>query len=383
MKKVLVLFFALVLLCSTSFAQRKYVGWSMGYLPGYANFSVSKINWKCYTIITWFANSLSSSGTVSGMSASQAQALTTACHQNNTKAVICFGGAGAGGMFTSATGSGVVATSIANMVSYMQTNKFDGIDIDWEDGINQTQYAALVQGLSTALAKISPKPLLTIATADYFSQNTAPLAAYADQLNIMSYYDGATSIPSEVGAFTSKGVPKGKLGIGYGYDTDNEVDGPNEAGNGANGNPNDINAKCDSTANHGYGGLMVWEIDRAPAICDSVTASWVNKNATSTIPSNQPVAHLSHRAVFAIVNNAATGVEEIRYSVPSAEAVSFELFNMNGVKVQSLAAAMCEPGIRYTIAIGKKDAGIFVAQGTYVAKMATPTGTEAGTVVVK
>lgn len=356
----------------------------MGYLPDYANFSVSKINWKCYTIITWFADGLSSSGTVSGISGTQAQSFTTACHQNNTKAVICFGGAGAGSMFTAATGSGVLATSIANMVSYMQTNKFDGIDIDWEDGINQTQYAALVQGLAAAFAKITPKPLLTIATADYFSQNTAPVASYADQLNIMSYYDGATSIPSEVGSFTSKGVPKSKLGIGYGYDTDNEFDGPNEKGNGANGNPGDVNAKCDSTVNHGYGGIMVWEIDRAPAACDSVTALWVNKNATATVPYHQPVAHLSHHAVFAIVNNAATGAEEIRYSVPFAQAVNFELFNMNGAKVQGIARGLCEPGIRYTISIGTKDAGILVAPGTYVAKMATSAaGAEAGTIIVK
>ena len=385
MKKIQGLVLAFVVLCSTAFAQQKYVGWSTGYLPNYANFSVSKVNFKCYNFLVWFSISGNSSGVVSGMSASDAQTFTTTCHTNNTKAIICVGGGGAGSMFTSATTTNVLPTFITNLVSFMQTNKFDGIDIDWEDGINTTQYANLFKGLAAAFDKITPRPLLTVATGMGLAQYTVPVAQYIDQLNLMSYYGSMTGgdvpIPQQLAAFTSKGVAKNKLGIGYGYDTDNEIDGPNEAGNGANGNPSDINAKCKYTVDSGYGGIMVWEVDRAPKVCDSVTAFWVNKTVTAIEP--MPLASLTpgRRAAFTIVNNGSTS--EIRYSVPTSGVVSLELFNMMGARVQSLAQGMRESGVGYVITLGRNESGRSVTPGMYVLRMATPESSVSGTVVVK
>lgn len=387
MKKFQILVLAFVLLCSTAFAQRKYVGWSAGYLPNYANFPISKINWKCYTHVFWFSINANSSGVVSGLDATTAKNFTSACHQNNAKAIICIGGAGAANKFETATANSTILNTFVNsMVSFMQSNGFDGIDIDWEDdgnSITASRYLALFQGLNTALLKITPKPLLTAAVADYYSTQSAPVYPYVDQMNIMSYYDLVGSSPQEVAAFTNKGVPKSKLGIGYGYDTDNEVDGPNEAGNGPNGNPADINAKCLYSINNGCGGIMIWEIDRAPALCDSVTAYYVNKNTTPVQPMPLNAMHRWQRVMFAIVNNGSTGVSEIRYSVPSAEAVSLELFNMKGALVQNLANGLREPGITYTIALGKNISGISIKPGAYVVKMAAPGITETGSMVVK
>jgi GH18 family chitinase len=389
MKKFHVCFLVFVLLCSTGFAQRKYVGWSAGYLPNYANFSVSKINWKCYTHVFWFSINPNSSGVVGGLSATTAKSFTTACHQNNTKAIICVGGAGAASGFETATANSTILNTFVNsMVTFMQQNSFDGIDIDWEDdghGITASRYLALFQGLNTALLKITPKPLLTAAVADYYSTQSAPVYPYCDQMNIMSYYDNVNSSPQEVSAFTGKGVPKSKLGIGYGYDTDQEVDGPNESGNGPNGNPTDINAKCLYSVNNACGGIMIWEIDRAPAVCDSVTAYWVNKNPTTAalpMPMMSGMQDGQH-ALFAIVNSGATGTAEIRYSLPMAETVNLELFNMNGALVQNLARGMQEPGKDYVISLGKNVAGASVRPGAYVVKFATPRSTQAGTVVVK
>ena len=150
----------ITLFCLTSFAQQKYVGWSTGYLPSYANFSVSKVNWKCYTHLCWFSITPNSSGVVGGLSASTAQSFTTACHQNKTKAIICVGGAGAANSFETACANATILNTFVNsMVSFMQTNAFDGIDIDWEDdgnGITSSKYLALFQGLNTALLKITP-----------------------------------------------------------------------------------------------------------------------------------------------------------------------------------------------------------------------------------
>src|SRR5437879_832603 len=103
MMKLKIFLIGIFLLGSTAFSQQKYVGWSMGYLPNYANFPISKINWKAYTVVAWFSINGDGSGNLSGLSAASAKAFTTACHQHNVKSVICVGGGGAGPQFNSAT----------------------------------------------------------------------------------------------------------------------------------------------------------------------------------------------------------------------------------------------------------------------------------------
>jgi hypothetical protein len=386
-KKLQILVLAFVLFSTTAFAQRKYVGWSYGYLPNYANFSVSKVNWKCYTILAWFSINGNGSGTVTGMTDAAAKTFTTTCHQNNTKAIICVGGAGAGGAFQSATQTSVMPTFVHNIVDFMKRNSFDGVDIDWEDGING-QFVPFMKMLNDTVIKTTPKPLVTIATAQYLAASHAPAAPYVDQLNLMSYYDllnsSSAPISGQVASLTSRGVPKSKIGVGYGYDTDNEVDGPNECGNGPDGNPGDINGKILYAIDNACGGIMIWEIDRAPAKCDSVTAYYCIKNAPIPVLS-LPMATMPHgqRVMFAIVNNGVTGESEIRYSVPSAEVVNLELFNMKGAVVQILANGKTDPGRNYVIPLGKNDAGISITPGAYVVKMTTPASTEAGMVFVK
>lgn len=366
-----------------AFAQQKYVGWSTGYLPNYENFPVSKINFKAYTVVAWFSINGDGSGNLSGLSASSAKAFTTACHQHNVKALICVGGGGAGGQFTSATKSGPLPNFINNLINFMQSNAFDGIDIDWEDGIVQSQYAALFQGLSGAFDKITPRPLLTVATFMGLSQNTAPVATYIDQVNLMSYYGtmtgGDVPIPQQLAAFTGKGVPKSKLGIGYGYDTDNEVDGPNEMGNGPNGNPTDINAKCKYAVDNGYGGIMVWEIDRGPAICDSITASYVNKDAVSM--AKPRYADFSDRGISMRVTGR-NGLQAVHYVMPTSGVVDLGIFDMQGNLIRNLANGMRSPG-QYTITLDKPSLGISIQPGAYIVKLATPMGSQADEIVVK
>jgi len=339
MKKVHVLFLACVLMSTTSFAQRKYVGWSSGYLPNYANFAVSKVNWKCYTHLFWFSINANSSGVVGGLDATTAKNFTSACHQNNTKAIICVGGAGAAGKFETACANATILNTFVNsMVSFMQSNNFDGIDIDWEDdgnGITASKYLALFQGLSTALGKIAPKPLLTAAVADYYATASAPVYPYADQMNIMSYYDLVSSSPQEIAAFTGKGVPKAKLGIGYGYDVDNEKDV---------NNPNDIGAKCLFSINNACGGIMVWEIDKACVACDDTTAYYVNKNATG-IGSSYVNGDIVGNSLT-IKSNRIMGQSEICYTVPGSvgSVVDLSMFDASGNLVRTLVHGLTNPG---------------------------------------
>ncbi len=378
MKKIQLCILVFTFLWSAAFAQRKYVGWSTGYHTTWGPQSVANTNFKCYTHIAYF------NGSINPPSTSEGQTFTTACHNNNTKALLCIGGGGAGGSFMTSTSNNNLANFITTIVNAMTAQKFDGVDIDWEDNVNSAQYTAFVQQLSAALGKISPKPLLTIATGMGLAQYTVPVAAYADQLNLMSYYDyltgGGAPVPTQLAAFTSKGVAKSKLGLGYGYDTDNEVDGPNEAGNGPNGNPSDIDAKINYTINNGYGGIMVWEIARAPKVCDSVTAYYVNKNITPVLAAL--TTQQAPQSIFSIINNGTAGAGEIRYCVSSAQCVNIELFNMNGSCLQKLASGTQDAGT-HIIALGKGNSGFSIAPGAYVVKMATPERNQAQTIFVK
>jgi hypothetical protein len=364
-----------------AFAQDKYVGWSMGYLPNYANYPIAKINWKIYTHVAWFSINGDANGNLSGLGTTQAKAFTSLAHQNNSKAVICVGGGGAGGRFQSATGAGALPKFIANLVAFMKDNQFDGIDIDWEDGIIQTQYAALFKGLAAEFDKITPRPILTVATFMGLAGNTAPVAQYIDQVNLMSYYatmtGGDVPIPQQMKAFTDKGVPKAKLGVGYGYDTDNEVDAPNSMGNGPDGNPKDVAAKCRYAIDQGFGGVMVWEIDRAPRACDSVTALFVNKNAIVAV--NPFTGRLSEG--LALTVDAAHGMRAVRYGLGAAGYVDLGLYDMRGALVRSLARGAQGPG-EYSIPLDA-GAGSAIRPGAYVVKLATPAGSRAGEVVVR
>jgi GH18 family chitinase len=367
MKKSLVLILALVFLCSTSFAQRRYVGWSTGYHTTWGGQNVTNTAWKCYTHLCWF------SGGINGPSSSEGKAFSAACHANNTKAIVCLGGAGAGGSFTSATTSGNRANYISTVVAMMQADGFDGIDMDWEDGINTSQYTALHNELRAALDKITPRPLLTVATAQYLAGYTTTVHTVFDQINVMSYWALVGGLNPQMQAFTSKGVPKTKLGVGWGYDTDGEVDV---------NNPNDIGAKCLYCLDNGYGGVMVWEVARACAKCQDTNAYYVNKNATSIHPSFLARMYNETHPLFSLVNSNGSGDCFIRYSVPTASFVDMKLFNMKGIMVRNLVQGEQQAG-NYTLSLGRSNSAIPINSGAYVVKMATPDGSQSGTVIVK
>jgi chitinase len=358
---------ACLLLCSTAFAQRKYVGWSTGYHTTWGGQNIADMYFKAYTHICWF------DGGINGPSSSEGLDFTSTCHKNNTKAIVCIGGQGAGGDFTRATTNANRGAYISRLVAMMQAQGFDGIDMDWEDTINAAQYTALHTELRAALDKITPRPLLTVATAQYLSDYTAPLYQVFDQMNVMSYWVLVGGVASQMNSFTNKGVPKAKLGVGWGYDTDGEVDVDN---------PDDIAAKCLYSINNGFGGVMVWEIARACAKCQDTNAYYVNKIITPVRPMIA-MAQAGQQASFTIINNGAAAGHEIRFLVPSAQSISFQVFDMKGGLVRNLTHQEYGPGT-YTIPLAANNAGHgLIRSGIYVVKMATPKASNAAAVVVK
>src|SRR6202008_4147011 len=150
--------------------------------------------------------------------------------------------------FRSATSSANRATFVSNLVNFMTSRGYDGIDVDWEtlQSSDAAQYTAFITALRTALNAVNPRPLLTAATA-WQPAILVQVQSQFDQINIMTYdlsgawpgwvtwhnaaiYDGGYKFPSTgnpvpssngmVDNFTGAGISSAKLGIGidfYGY----------------------------------------------------------------------------------------------------------------------------------------------------------------------
>lgn len=263
MKKFILIAMLLVPLCDGNeqtllYAQSNiwvtayYAGWMQGQYNNGA-LPAQDIDYDAITEIIHFAlvphadGSLDS--TANTILASNSAALISRAHAAGKKVLICVGGAGSRDAFLGATSLLTLPKFINNLVSFMQSRGYDGIDIDWEylDPIaDAVPYANFVTNLRARLDQITPRPLLTAANG---SQSIVFTTIYNDfdQINLMTYdmsgawpgwvtwhnapiSDGGLHFPStgrlvpsangEINDFLNAGIPKNKLGIGidfYGY----------------------------------------------------------------------------------------------------------------------------------------------------------------------
>jgi len=183
-----------------------------------------------------------------GITAAESEALLTPAHAAKRKVLICVGGGDTAGKFRPAISDAVRPTFIANLMEFVKTRGYDGIDIDMEpvEESDVPDYSKFIRELRTAINADGSKLLLTAAVS---SQPTmfATLAPQFDQVNIMTYdlsgtwtgwktwhnsplYDGGSdrltaarpypSVQANVQQYLDAGLPASKTGIGaafYGY----------------------------------------------------------------------------------------------------------------------------------------------------------------------
>ena len=359
------------------FSQAKMAGWSTGYHTTWGGQNTANTYFKAYTHLMYFT------GSTNPPSASEGKSFSDVVHQNKSKAILCIGGWGAAASFEGSTNSASGrAAFIRKIVDGMTSGGFDGIDIDWEEegGGISGNYTLLLKELRTALNAITPRPMLTIATADNQVPSAVAVKDYVDQMNAMSYWTLAGGMAGYMKKFTDKGVPKSVLGVGYGYDNDGELD---------INNPTDIEAKCKFAIDNGYGGIMIWEVAQACSACNEMTAKYVDKNAvTSVRPGMEARLAFQQANTLSIVTNSLTGAREIRYSVGSAGGdaafINLGLYDMNGGLVKTLAHGPSLPGsyalpLDGAAAAGARGAG---AQGAFVVKLVSPSGVKAASALL-
>ena len=372
----LYIFTVVVTLCSFSFAQTQKLGWSTGYYTSWSQggYPPSKIPWRSFTHICQFALIPNSSGGVGGLTDAACTALVTEAHKNGVKALICVGGGGTGAAFVSASSAANRTTFIANVVNFMKKYGYDGVDLDWEE-VNgaTTSFVALYKEMRAALDKISPRPMLTSAMADYLAPECAQTWPYCDQMNAMCYWTRASGMDKFMAPLLSAGVPKSKLGVGMGFATaDGELDT----------DPASVKAKILYAMNNGYGGVMQWAIDQDAARNGGKTPSldtiahYIVRTPTLVMSTNG--TRYTKEVCLAVKSDRTTGLSEIRYTVlPAADgsgaAVDLSLFDLKGALIKTFVHGRSTPGV-YTVRLGD---GASIHPGTYIVRLTTGSSIEA------
>jgi chitinase len=201
--------------------------------------SVSDIPWSKLTHLNHFAAAPGLNGTVAigYLSQSEINALIAA-RPNGKKVLVVIADAASwtpgGTSFADATSSTNIVNFVNNVISFVNTNGYDGVDFDWEQNVVVSQYEDLLARVRTAL----PSKTVTIDSGNWGGLETVAGASYAniDQINLMCYdmdntgsyawhndalfQNGDASKSTcdwRVRAFTNVGVPNAKIGIGIPY----------------------------------------------------------------------------------------------------------------------------------------------------------------------
>ncbi len=130
-----------------------YLGnWSTD--PQGGSISVASLPWSKLThLMEAFALPGDTHGTVSFPGGTRTNLISTA-HTNNTRVYISLGGAAAStSNFSASVAPATVDTFVANIMTLVTNNSYDGVDIDWEFPVaaDKANFTAFMSKLSTAL----------------------------------------------------------------------------------------------------------------------------------------------------------------------------------------------------------------------------------------
>jgi chitinase len=164
-----------------------YAAWNQwGHMPA------SEVDFSAVTHVIHFAAVPNSDGTlddeINGVIPEHSADVVTRAHAVGTKVLISVGGASSAPGFRAACAPAKLPSFIQNIVTFMSSRGYDGVDLDWEplEAADGMLFTNLVNGLRLALDGMTPRPLLTTAVA---TQPTlfAGLQQQFDQINLMTY----------------------------------------------------------------------------------------------------------------------------------------------------------------------------------------------------
>ncbi|MFA6102843.1 MAG: glycosyl hydrolase family 18 protein [Victivallaceae bacterium] len=338
--KVIVLLFVIlsyVFPCLTMEAAQK---WRTAYYfnPASAALPLDSVPWNKYShviqfcIKPTFSNGTPGIETTSYAINNNKTAFVNAAHDKGVKALIALlvGGTEAGAMEIDTT-STYVDSFVSTLANFVNSNNYDGIDIDWESyssyNIFQTQFPDFINRLRDAM----PTKIITVAGVLPLRNVYATIYDKVDQINFMcydndnGYYSGNTSTQTWFNSCVRKGpdntfgnygnnqsqeehlwyvinsaaIPAGKIGLGlpfYGRikqglrkNSSDGVTGPEQeyASGNADTNPRTpINYNALLNSIYWTDGIKMWDNDhKAPYLSYNVSGS--ANDAFVTYPNQQ------------------------------------------------------------------------------------------------
>ncbi len=112
--------------------------------------------------------------------------LIKTAHSHGVKVLLCIGQPNSGNGYAAATEPKNINHLVSNIMELVETVGYDGVDLDWETGVEPSRFINLVQLLRTRLDKRSPRGELSGA----FWEATwylARMQSAFDEINVMAY----------------------------------------------------------------------------------------------------------------------------------------------------------------------------------------------------
>lgn len=162
--------------------------WRLGYYwsPTYATYSPSMIPWAGYTHISQVGIRPTAQGGIddTSYSASSVQSdLINRAHAQGVKVLaMLFQDDGATAM-VNATAPSNIDAFVSTLVSYIDAHGYDGIDLDWENGVVIAQYVSLI----TKLRAAKPTIILSIALPIQYRTEISAVQSSLDRITVMGY----------------------------------------------------------------------------------------------------------------------------------------------------------------------------------------------------
>jgi hypothetical protein len=366
MKKLFAVVLILAVALPVSAAQKKYLGWSMGYWCTWDHsYSAATIPWNAYTCVANFQCWPNADGTFRTPDDASSIQLIAEGHKRHKKVVFCMGGAGVGDAFKGACSNANRGKFISGMLAYLKRLGYDGFDTDWEENFDNTLFIAWHKDLRDSINKLKPVPLMTVAAEDWFTV-TGQVHMYVDQVNDMDYSSSASSyLSNQFQVFVKLGAPKSKLGAGMGISMGNTVQ--------------HVTDMCNMVINNGYGGVIEWAItNKGNAPADMAAIAPFVQSVPVVVDFNQG-GLLGIPASLVIGNNGSSGLQQISYTVPSASNGAFvdlSVYDLKGALVKTLVHGQADAGV-FTVPFAQTR-----APGTYIVKLSSNNSLQATKAII-
>jgi chitinase len=188
-QKTLILLIGLLIFHNSASSQQKIVG----YYESWSNLTVDKIEFKNLTHIVHAFAWPDTDGTLGFSSNVPNPALVTAVHNANEKILISFTNDSTDGFSKILSDSNIRALFISNVVKFLTTNKYDGIDFDWEypTKVQTAQLTELIKEIRQSFNSTDSTWLISMAIPpnSYYAgfYDLKSMAAYVDWFSAMTY----------------------------------------------------------------------------------------------------------------------------------------------------------------------------------------------------